>query len=193
MRYLILSLLLTISTSRAQLVGPSNPILSGRIVRVIDGDTYVLQSTDRVRPSDVRQYMIRLLNVDAPELRQAFGTVARDSMSRYLRHQLVVATGPPPFFRLDTDIYGRVLAKITATTGPARGKRLDSLMLVRGWAWHNPAYGSVRRSGQTDAQGWTVTAQEVGAGLWHCNDACPPWLYRRFNARQKQINCPCHD
>ncbi len=192
-------------SANAPTVAQQTGQLAGRIIAVHDADTYTLQNT-----ADAKPYKIRILNVDAPELSQAFGKAARDSVARLILNQLAIATGPngnpsdPPKpdrrTALQRDIYGRTLALVTTTTGPARYKRLDSLMLVNGWAWHivngrPPAYDPGHRSqaSHPDAQGWTTSAQERQIGLWACDWPCPPWLYRKYTPSQKQINCPCKD
>ena len=49
--------------------------LSGRVVRVTDGDTIVVLDADKV------QRKIRLQGIDAPERRQAFGTKSKEHLS----------------------------------------------------------------------------------------------------------------
>jgi len=49
--------------------------LTGRVVRVTDGDTIVVLDADKV------QHKIRLQGIDAPERRQAFGTKSKEHLS----------------------------------------------------------------------------------------------------------------
>ena len=49
--------------------------LTGRVVRVTDGDTIV------VLDSANTQHKIRLTGIDAPERKQAFGTKSKDHLS----------------------------------------------------------------------------------------------------------------
>ncbi|MDB5234214.1 MAG: hypothetical protein JWR44_1207 [Hymenobacter sp.] len=96
---------------------------SARVVRVVDGDTY------DVLAGGVR-YRVRLLGVDAPEPDQPFGHQAGDSVARLL--------GPQRLLRLTrrgVDLYGRTLGtvRLPVANGPALA--LDSLLVVRGWAW----------------------------------------------------------
>ena len=65
-------------------VSPTAPMAeSGRVVRVVDGDTY------DVLAGGVR-YRVRLLGVDAPEQDQAFGPQATDSVAHLLAPGRVV-------------------------------------------------------------------------------------------------------
>ena len=146
---------------------------TGRVVRVVDADTYdVLLGGQTQR--------VRLLHVDAPELTQPFGRAAADSVRRLLPvGQLVTLTPQGP------DLYGRTLAAVRVpltATGPAC--RLDSVLVVRGWAW---ATGATRAATPRWAAQQTA-AQRAGRGLWKCgtDEPVPPYLWRAFNAKLKQ-------
>lgn len=89
------------------------------LIRVIDGDTYLLQ----VGPT---RQAVRLLNVDCPELGQVFGPEAAQQARRHLAlsRQLTLKTRKYP------DKYGRALGQVWVD-----GKSLDSLLLVSGSTW----------------------------------------------------------
>jgi endonuclease YncB( thermonuclease family) len=46
-------------------------ILTGRVVKISDGDTLTVLDESK------RQHKVRLVGIDAPERKQAFGTVSR--------------------------------------------------------------------------------------------------------------------
>ena len=144
---------------------------AGRVVRVLDSDTYeVLTGSQPVR--------VRLRGVDAPELSQPFGREAADSVTQLLRGQQVWLT------RQGIDLYGRTLASLRVVT-PARpgGVALDSLLVVRGWAW---AWDPTRRvAGRVAEQ---ASAQRAGLGLWKCGvgGVVPPHTWRGFKADIKR-------
>ncbi len=148
---------------------------TARVVRVIDGDTYVLKAGSTT-------YRLRLLGVDAPEQGQPFGAQATDSVARLLAPgRLVLMT------RTGRDLYGRTLGavRLPIGTGAAAGRPvpLDSLLVVRGWAWAwDPAHSWARRDGQQ------VAAQRAGRGLWKCGKDTPvtPKRWRGFNATIKR-------
>ena len=47
--------------------------VTGNIVRIIDGDTMVVLDSNKV------QYKIRLMGIDAPEKKQAYGKKSKDN------------------------------------------------------------------------------------------------------------------
>jgi endonuclease YncB( thermonuclease family) len=121
------------------------------IIRVIDGDTYEVLLNGKKQP-------IRLMNVDAPELKQAFGAAVKDSLSHLLKNKTVEITA----FRLD--IYGRLLVQINY-----QGKALDSLLVAKGWAWCYEEYNTNKTL--PTLQILTIAQRK---GLWHCNKPVPP-------------------
>jgi len=73
--------------------------LQGRVVRVVDGDTVVVL-TDKV------QHKIRLMGIDAPERKQAYGSVSTKYLSELVAGKTVVVE-----YR-KRDRYGRIAGKI---------------------------------------------------------------------------------
>ena len=73
---------------------------AARVVRVIDADTYIMQS-------GATTYRLRLLGADAPEQDQAFGPQATDSVARLLAPGRVVLVA-----RAGLDLYGRTLGAV---------------------------------------------------------------------------------
>ena len=144
----------------------------GRVVRVVDGDTY------DVLAGGVR-YRVRLLGVDAPELDQPFGRQASDSVTRLVARQPLMW-----LTRRGVDLYGRTLATVRlqpVAKGPALA--LDSLLVMRGWAW---AWDPRRRvAGRAVQQAVAAAGRH---GLWKCGagDALPPKLWRQFNYKNKR-------
>jgi micrococcal nuclease len=163
-------------TARAALAAEA-----ARVVRVIDADTYIMLSGSTT-------YRLRLLGVDAPEQDQEFGPQATDSVARLLAPGRVVLVA-----RAGLDLYGRTLGAVlipTATVAAAgRAVPLDSLMVVRGWAW---AFDPNRVHAARAAQ--QVAAQGAGRGLWKCgvSQAVAPKLWRSFNSeikRRYRVGC----
>lgn len=74
--------------------------LTGRVVRVTDGDTIViLDSADA-------QHKIRLQGIDAPERKQAFGTKSKEHLSDAVAGKFVVVDYNK------RDRYERILGKV---------------------------------------------------------------------------------
>ena len=144
---------------------------SGRVVRVVDGDTYDMLAGGTV-------YRVRLLGVDAPEPDQPFGHQAGDSVARLLGPQRRVR-----LTRRGVDLYGRTLAtvRLPVDNGPALA--LDSLLVVRGWAW---AWDPKRRvAGRATQQAAAVAGRR---GLWKCGavGVLTPRQWRKFNYKNKR-------
>ena len=157
---------------------PSQEI--GRVVRVVDGDTYDILTSGTT-------YRVRLLGVDAPEPDQAFGRQAMDSVARLLGpQQRVLLT------RRGVDLYGRTLATVRLPMGEGPALALDSLLVVRGWAW---AWDPKRRvAGRAAQQAAAVAGKR---GLWKCGavGVLTPRQWRQFNYKNKRrygVGCTWH-
>ena len=73
--------------------------LRGVVVRITESDTNVIQSGEE-------QYKSRLSGIDAPEIRQAFGRVARAALAGQVEGKAVVIV------REKKDRYGRLLGTV---------------------------------------------------------------------------------
>ena len=144
---------------------------AGRVVRVVDGDTYDVLTGSTT-------YRVRLLGVDAPEQDQPFGHQASDSVTRLVERQPLVW-----LTRGGTDLYGRTLATVRLPLAGGPALALDSLLVVRGWAWAwDPKHRVAGRSVQQTA---AVAARR---GLWKCGAAgvLTPRQWRQFNYKNKR-------
>ena len=144
---------------------------AGRVVRVVDGDTYDVQAGGVV-------YRVRLLGVDAPEPDQPFGHQAGDSVARLLRPERPVLLG-----RRGVDLYGRTLATVRLPVAKGPALALDSLLVMRGWAW---AWDPTRRvAGRAAQQAAAVAGRR---GLWKCGavGVLTPRQWRKFNYQNKR-------
>ena len=88
-----LLLLLTLPLAQAE-------TLTGRVVRVTDGDTIVVLDASKV------QHKIRLTGIDAPERGQAFGTKSKEHLSDLVAGKSVVVD----YSKYDR--YQRILGKV---------------------------------------------------------------------------------
>ena len=144
---------------------------TGRVVRVVDGDTYDVLAGSVV-------YRVRLLGVDAPEPDQPFGHQAGDSVARLLGTKRKVL-----LTRQGADLYGRTLATVRLPVAGGPALALDSLLVVRGWAWAwDPKHRVAGRAAQQVA---AVTARR---GLWKCGavGVLTPRQWRQFNYKNKR-------
>jgi len=122
-----------------------------KVLRVVDGDTYQVLLYGK-------KQMIRVLNIDAPELNQAFGLKAKDSLTNLIQDKTISIAV------LKTDLYGRLLAKVSF-----QGRALDSLLVANGWAWCYAKYN--RNEMLPELQQMAVQSAK---GLWQSQQAIPP-------------------
>lgn len=137
--------------------------LQGRVVGVADGDTITVLSADK------RQYKIRLAGIDAPEKKQAFGSRAKETLSRLVFDQPVTVEYSK------WDRYGRIVGKVELG-----GHDVNLELLREGSAWVYRQY--VRELSESDRQLYLETerkAQRDSAGLWRDREPEPPWEWRR--------------
>jgi len=136
--------------------------LLGRVVSVADGDTItVLDDTNT-------QHKIRLTGIDAPEKRQAFGNVSKQSLADMVAGQSVAVEW------VKADRYGRKLGKVLLA-----GLDCNLVQVKRGLAWHYKQYQ--REQSPTDQQIYSaaeIEARQVQAGLWRDAAPVPPWEFR---------------
>jgi endonuclease YncB( thermonuclease family) len=131
---------------------------SGRVTRVLDGDTIEVRQGRAVEK-------IRLYGIDAPEKDQPYGARA----SRFLRKQVLrqqVEIRP-----VARDRYGRTVALVLRD-----GQSVNRLLLQRGYAWVYKRY--CRKQICRQWQREQAVARQVGRGLWAADDPMPPWEWR---------------
>lgn len=117
---------------------------------------------------DRRQVKVRLTDIDAPELRQPFGTRSRQSLSEMCFGKLA---------SLDVrghDRYQRSLAQVTCD-----GKDANAEQVRRGYAW---TYVRYARQG-SPLYGFEQEARTARRGLWSDPAPVAPWDWRR-NGRE---------
>jgi len=161
MRLLIVLLLVLPSAAS------SAATLTGRTVRVTDGDTIVILSEGDV------QHKIRLQGIDAPERGQAYGTKSKEHLSEWVAGRFVIVETDK------RDRYGRVVGKVLVD-----GKDVCLAQVVAGFAWHYKKYQNEQTA--SDRQQYADAEQEARdakRGPWRDSQAEAPWDYRA--ARRK--------
>jgi endonuclease YncB( thermonuclease family) len=134
------------------------PDLTGRVVRVADGDTISVLDRNNT------QYKIRLHGIDTPEREQAHGRAAWDALSDLVagRNVGVVVLGRDSYGRLD----GIVFLDQT---------NINLAMVAAGHAWWYRHYAPDDRLLEATER----EAREARRGLWARPDPIPPWDWRR--------------
>ena len=128
---------------------------TGRVVNVADGDTITVLR-------DRTQVKVRLLEIDAPEKAQAFGTKSKESLSALCFGKAAELADK------GKDRYGRTLARVTCDGVDANAEQVR-----RGMAWVYDRY-------VTDKTLYAVQ-EEANAerrGLWQDEKPVAPWVWR---------------
>jgi endonuclease YncB( thermonuclease family) len=135
--------------------------VTGKVVSVHDGDTLTVLI-------DYRQVRVRLIDIDAPELRQPFGTRSRQSLTTLCFGKMasLVVRGH--------DRYNRTLARVSCAGADANAEQVR-----RGYAWTYVRYA------RPDSPLFALQSEARSAhrGLWQDPAPVAPWDWRR-NARQ---------
>ena len=160
---LLAALLLVANTSTAD-------TLHGRVVGIADGDTVtVLDATNA-------QHKIRLLGIDAPEKKQAFGSKSKEHLSGLVFNKQVTVEYSKK------DRYGRTLGKIIVNGMDANLEQVKA-----GMAWHYKQYQ--REQSEADRIAYTEAEGQARAGkrgLWIDREPTPPWDWRRQQKARKK-------
>lgn len=149
---------------RRRVSAKSGRSYTGTVSKVYDGDTL------HVIDGDGAKHKIRMAYIDAPEMKQAYGTRSRDNLR-------AAAEGRKVSVRVfDTDRYQREVAQVSV------GKTDLNLMQVQdGAAWHYESYAKKQQdkadfADYADAQ---IQAERERKGLWKAKNPQAPWAYRR--------------
>jgi endonuclease YncB( thermonuclease family) len=134
-----------------------------RVVGVSDGDTFTGLDAEN------RQVKVRLHGIDAPEAKQAFGTVARKALADLIADKTVSVE------EVDRDRYGRTVGRVMIA-----GKLVNAEMVRAGLAWRYTTYDRRNEFG-----GLEDDARRQRRGLWA--DAAPvaPWEWRKTEKERK--------
>lgn len=130
--------------------------ITGEVVSIADGDTLtVLTGRTQVR--------VRLAEIDAPERKQAFGSVSRQHLARLCFRKPAVVR------QQSIDRYGRVVGHVTCA-----GVNANAAMVRAGMAWAYKRYVRDPAIFAIEAE-----ARQTKRGLWHDPAPLPPWEFRR--------------
>jgi endonuclease YncB( thermonuclease family) len=137
---------------------------TGKAVSVHDGDTlHVLDDAKH-------EHTIRLEGIDAPERKQAFGTVARDRLAEITKGKPVTVQAGK------RDKYGRTVARINV-----EGQDVNQQMVAEGLAWHYTAYSDDATLAEAERE-----ARAARRGLWADKAPVPPWEWRATEKERKR-------
>jgi len=135
------------------------------VLSVGDGDSLKARCP---QAQDARTLRLRVAEIDAPELRQAFGRQSRQALVALCRRQRAQVE-----IRA-RDAYGRSVARVRC-----QGVDVAQAQVRTGLAWVAPGYAR----GDGDLQALERQARQRRTGLWAQQRPTPPWVYRHRHAR----------
>lgn len=158
MRRWVLGVLLALVAALAQ-----SGEVSGRVIRVADGDTLTVLDAQLV------QHKVRLQGVDAPEKAQPFGQRSKARLASQVFGRVVTVQYDK------RDKYGRIVGKVLLG-----GHDVNLGQVAAGQAWHYKEYQQEQleddRHAYAAAEG---SAQVARLGLWSEVAPIAPWEFRR--------------
>ncbi len=161
-----LVLLLVVSLAQYLRDSPPDFDLTGRVVRIADGDTVsILDATNT-------QHKVRLYGIDTPERDQPFGKAAKTALMQQVDEKtvgVVVVT---------TDSYGRKVGTLYQ-----QGVNINVAMVANGYAWWYQHYAPHERKLAMAEQ----QARAHRLGLWAAPHPIPPWDWRRRQRQTQQV------
>ena len=139
---------------------------NGKIIKIIDGDTVHF-----LKEGDTFIKKIRLVGIDAPELKQLFGEESRQCLVELIENKSV------HLVKFGQDRYQRILAKIKIGQVD-----INLAMIKKGCAWFYRQYqDSLDENDQKLYDQAEQIAQRQSLGLFKHVKALPPWVWRKKN------------
>ena len=142
--------------------------LQGRVVRIADGDTVTVLDASKT------QWKIRLMGIDAPEKKQAFGNKSKQHLSDLVFNKQVTVEYSKQ------DRYGRTVGKIFVDGIDANLEQVKA-----GLAWHYKKYQ--KEQTPEDRVLYAHAEDQAKAdkrGLWLDLDPIAPWDFRKQQKRK---------
>jgi micrococcal nuclease len=131
--------------------------LTGKAVKIIDGDTFDLLSNGTV-------YRIRLNGIDCPERKQPYYQQAKNFLANACMQMQVTVTYS------SKDRNGRLLGDVFVN-----GKHINLLLVQQGYAWHYKKYSTAIQLANAE-----TAARAAKLGLWKERNAIAPWEWRKM-------------
>jgi|GEM_PF-2410884 len=155
----------------------SDPIpgqIVGYVVEVLDGDTFDIVTREN------KSVRILLYGIDAPEIDQPFGDVAKGWLSQHVEESWV------RFIPHREDDSGVTFADVYAIyPRPIRSMQcfdwnLSFLMISKGLAWHD-----MRATGRTGFADVEFYSADHKYGLWATSPQTAPWEWRKLSKEER--------
>ena len=148
---------------------------NAKVVKIIDGDTI------DVLDGNNQKLRIRLLGIDAPELKQYFGYESSFYLNKILNGKFVTIFSSPDKNKPYTlGYYKRIIGKVVLN-----GKDINLEMIKKGMAWHFKKYKKNQPIGERHSYNIAENeAREKKIGLWFEENPLPPWKWRKLNRKR---------
>ena len=162
MKTILLCSLLFLSCTSNTNSFPKGNTVSGKVVKIIDGDTFDVLKDDN---TTIR---VRMFGIDCPERRQDYYQVCKDALGSYIfgKNVELVTRGK--------DVFRRTLATVFY-----QKENINLKMIQNGFAWHFKRYSSDPVMAEAENK-----ARAAKIGLWKMDNAIAPWEYRRENRKK---------
>lgn len=143
----------------------------GRVVRVTDGDTIVVEDSGR------RPHKVRIVSIDAPEKGRR-GRAGQPYAERSRQHlALLVDRKWVHLSPHGRDDYGRILARVRV--GAEYEVDVGLAQVCAGYAWLYEMFArTLSPSEQHAYRACQSEARNEKRGLWQASDPMPPWVWR---------------
>ena len=140
-------------------------ILTGKVVKVSDGDTFKILTNVK------KQIKIRLSSIDCPEKKQDWGRKARKALANIIANKVVQVE------KVTVDRYKRIVGKVFYDK-----QNINRKLVAEGHCWVYPEYNRDPLLPEIEAQ-----ARKQKLGLWKLPNPIPPWIFRKM-MREKRKN-----
>lgn len=140
-----------------------------KIVHIADGDSLTLQAgRNRLK--------LRLAGIDAPEMKQAFGLQARQSLYQLCWGKDV------QYAAKAIDQFGRTVATL----------RCDGIDVSRAQVERGMAWAAARSANGSHLKMLETAARNARTGLWSDPHPLAPWRFRHGSATSAAAGATCH-
>ena len=139
---------------------PVKCIVSGKVMKVSDGDTLTIVNADK------KLVKIRLYGIDSPETKQEFGIKSKEFLSGQINGKYVTVDV------IDIDRYKRSFGRIFLDD-----LDINKIMVENGYAWVYSQYCKISK--RTEWEQLQETAKLEKRGLWQENNPTPTWKWRK--------------
>lgn len=171
MKSILLAALLMIACNRQAITSSTDlPYLQGKMVKVLDGDTFDLLTDPRARQGTAETVRVRLDGIDCPEKNQPYGKEATQYLTDQISGKSLRVTGT----KKDRD--GRLIGTVFVAQ-----KNVNQSLVHNGLAWHFTKYSKDSTLANLERD-----ARRRRVGLWADAQPVAPWEWRKKKHSVKQ-------